>query len=71
MYNTTYNRINGNIVSVESETYTMYNGLGMFVTIIEDYGSDKSYLIMDDNDIMRFDDAVRAANYAFKLGYRE
>lgn len=71
MYNRSINRINGYIVSVESEIYTMYNGLGMYVTIVEDYGNDVSYLIMDGNDIMRFDDAVRAANYAFKLGYRE
>lgn len=71
MYNRSINRINGYIVSDESEVYTMCNGLGMSVSIIEDYGNDVSYLIMDGNDIMRFDDAVRAANYAFKLGYRE
>lgn len=71
MYNRSINRINGSLVSVESEIYTMYNGSGMYVTIVEDYGNDSSYLIMDGNDIMRFDDAVRAANYAFKLGYRE
>ena len=71
MYNTNITRINGNIVSVESEKYIMRNGWGDTVTIIEDYGSDVSYLLMDGNDAMRFDDATRASNYAFRLGYRE
>lgn len=71
MYNTHVNRINGALVSDESEIYTMRNGWGDTVTIIEDYGNDVSYCLMDGNDIMRFDDATRAANYAYRLGYRE
>lgn len=71
MYNKHVNCINGALVSDESEMYTMTNGWGDTVTIIEDYGSDVSYLLMDGNDAMRFDDATRASNYAFRLGYRE
>lgn len=71
MYNTNITRINGNIVSVESETYIMRNNSGMSVTVVEDYGNDVSYLLMDGNDIMKFEDACRAANYAFRLGFRE
>lgn len=71
MYNKSIHRIGDAIVSVESEVYTMRNAQGNTVTIIEDYGSDVSYFLMDGNDIMRFNDATRASNYAFRMGFRE
>lgn len=67
-----YVYVNGQrvLVSVEAETYTMENGLGETVTIVEDYGNDKSYVFFC-GQVSMFEDATRAANVAFKRGFRE
>lgn len=57
-------------VSLEADTYVMENGLGDTVTIIEDYGNDKSYCFFH-GQLFMFTDATRAANEAFKRGFRE
>lgn len=69
IYNTNYTRLNDNIISDESELYVMKRG-NHWVTILEDYGNDRSYII-GRACFTRFDDATRAANEAFKKGYRE
>ena len=63
--------------SGEVDVYEMTNGLGFGVEIIEDYGNDCSYLVdwsdvlNSEPSVMRFSDATKAANVAFKRGFRE
>ena len=64
--------VDGNkvFVSAEMETYFMENGLGDIVTIIEDYGNDKSYCFFN-GKVHVYEDATRASNEAFRRGFRE
>jgi hypothetical protein len=63
--------------SGEVDVYSMVNGLGFGVEIVEDYGNNRSYLVdwsesMNyEPSVTMFPDATKAANVAFKRGFRE
>ena len=77
--NRNYIYVNGKklFFSGEVDVYEMTNCLGFGVEIIEDYGNNCSYLVdwsetmNSEPSVVCFADATKAANVAFKRGFRE